>query len=126
MALTNDIRLIGYCGTMPQMSQKEGQKRICRIPVYTNHWVGQHEDGTPKKQTEIHRCVFFGKLAERAGKLLLKGHQVHIRGTMHYHRYQISEKWCLYPQVVVNEFMLSSKAIMTKALYEDIFNEAND
>lgn len=121
MALTNDIRLIGYCGRMPTVHQTKGGRNICFLPIYTRHWVYSSEER--KEFKELHWCVFSGKNADRAKRILMKGSQVYIRGAMHYH--QVDHEGFNYtkPQIVVEDFMITTKASMTKEVYDHIFSD---
>ena len=56
MALANNIRLIGYCGAMPDVTTTEQGMLIAKVPIYTTHWLGKHADGRAKKYTEIQKC----------------------------------------------------------------------
>ncbi|MCW5590021.1 MAG: single-stranded DNA-binding protein [Legionellales bacterium] len=125
MALTNDVRLIGYCGTFPKVKTYKDGRKICRLPVYTEHWSYQTCDGQRQQIKELHWCVFFGRNAERAEQLLMKGSQIHIRGTIHYHKKAVADRVEVMPQILVDEFMISTKATVTKELYDYIFNEEN-
>ena len=123
MALTNDVRLIGFCGTMPRLNKTREGRAICFMPVYTEHWVYSGE--AQKTYKELHWCVFSGRNAERAKRLLMKGSQVYIRGANHYRKVEREGKQEIKPQIIVEEFMITTKAIMTKAVYDHIFSEEN-
>lgn len=121
MALTNCVRLIGHCGTDPVVQRYGGQKTMLRLPIYTEHWSLPDESGHRQNFKELHWCVFFGANAERAGHLLMKGSQVHLSGAIHYHKVEKQGRSEIRPQIIVEEFTLSSKAMMTKEVYELIF-----
>ena len=53
----------------------------------------------------------------------MKGLQIHVRDTIHYHKHQESGRASILPQILVDEFMISTKATVTKELYDHIFNE---
>lgn len=120
MALTNQVRLIGYCGVDATVEWVNG-KAICRLPIYTTHWRLSYDKEGRQKCTERHTCVFFGVNAERAGEQLLKGGQVNISGTLHYHKKKTPQGLFIYPQILVDEFMLTTTSIMTKQMYDEIF-----
>lgn len=125
MALTNEIRLVGHCGAHPTTKVFGENRKILRLPIYTEHWSMVDVKGKRRKFKEIHWCVFFDGNAERASKLLMKGSQVHLCGTMHYHKAEKNGRTEVRPQVIVEEFTISSKATMTKELYDHIFKEDN-
>ena len=122
MALTNDIRLIGHCGIAPKILNYGHTRKFCRLPIYTEHWV-RHSDGGYQRLKELHWCLFFGKLAERAEKILLKGAMVHIRGTLHYHKFEKNGHKEIKPQILVDDFMISTQPLMTKEVYRLIYEE---
>ena len=124
MALCNEVRLIGYCGTFPKLKAYGDGRKLCRLPVYTEHWA-YHNNGEQQVFKELHWCIFFGRNAERAEQLLMKGSQIHIRGTIHYHKREKVGRTEILPQILVDEFMISTKATVTKELYDQIFNEEN-
>lgn len=51
--------------------------------VATSEQWKDKQTGEKKEQTEWHRIVIFGKLAEVAGEYLRKGSQVYIEGQLH-------------------------------------------
>lgn len=111
MALNNSIRLIGHCGTHPSIKDYGNGKKVLRLPVYTEHWSLPNEEGKRQEFKEIHWCVFFGLNAERASRLLMKGSQVHISGSMHYHKVTRNDRLETRPQVIVEEFTISNRAV---------------
>ena len=121
MAFTNDVRLIGYCGTMPTLRQTRVGRSICFLPIYTEHWA--YTGGERKTYKERHCCVFSGKNAERAHRLLMTGSQVYIRGANHYRKIEKDGQVTVEPQIIVEDFMITTKATVTKELYDHIFHE---
>lgn len=119
MALTNEIKLVGFCGCDAKLKNSYNGTLICKLPVYTEHWV--FNNGQQQKHKEMHWCVFLGKNAERAKRLIMKGSQIFLRGSMHYHKFIKNGQDVVYPQVMVEEFVLP-KAMVTKELYEQIMN----
>jgi len=127
MTLTNSCRLIGYCASDPILTQTRYGKPMAKVAIYTKDFTKNQRTIVLTKAAQRkdchHWCIFFGKNAERAKKLLMKGSQVHIDGTIRYMHKSHAGKNFYIAQIWVNEFMLSSKAMMTKELYNNIFPE---
>jgi single stranded DNA-binding protein len=122
MSLVNNSRLIGYCGCDPELSQTKNNIPMLILPIYTKSWR-KNQQQEMQFSTQRHRCIFYGNNALRANKLLMKGQQVHIEGSLQYYEYQVNGQTFSLAQIVVDEFMLSTKAMMTKELYQHIFSD---
>jgi single-stranded DNA-binding protein len=126
MTLTNSCRIIGYCASDPISTQTRFGKPMAKVAVYTKDFIKNNKRIilTEAKRKDCHHwCIFFGKNAERAKRLLMKGSQIHVSGTLRYVHKTHAGKNFYIAQIWVDEFMLSSKAIMTKELYDRIFND---
>ncbi|EFC0642709.1 single-stranded DNA-binding protein, partial [Escherichia coli] len=55
---------------------------VGRLSIATNESWRDKQTGQQKEQTEWHRVVLFGKLAEIASEYLRKGSQVYIEGKL--------------------------------------------
>ena len=124
MAMTNDVRLIGYAGISAKIKTTRNGNSICFLPIYTEHWG--YTNGNRETFKETHECLFSGKNAERAHKMIMKGTQVYIKGSLHYFLPTNSEIKTKKTQIIVEEFMVTTKAMMTKDLYVKIFGENFD
>ena len=126
MALTNEVRLMGHCASAPALKMSNMGTPMAKVAVYTEHWRPSHIENkyhANKGNKEYHWCVFFGKNAERAKRLLMKGSQIHLIGTLRYQRRKTNNKTSVDPQIWVDEFMITTKATMTKEVYDTIFPE---
>lgn len=123
MALTNSCRIIGYCANDPVLINSSSGKMMAKVAVYTEHWWINHQTNEQKTYKNYHWCIFFGNNAHRAKKLLMKGSQVHIEGTLNYLSQEYANRKFHLPQIWVDQFMISTKATMTKELYDQIFPE---
>ncbi|AUP77076.1 hypothetical protein CWS02_24795 [Enterobacter sp. EA-1] len=78
----NKVILVGNLGRGPGSTLYAEWWRSCQ------HYAGyfrtrrDKQTGETKEQTEWHRVVLFGKLAEVAGEYLRKGSQVYIEGQL--------------------------------------------
>lgn len=81
MSSLNKVQLIGHLGSDPEMRALPDGTPIATISLATTEsWKGK--DGQPKEQTEWHRVVFFGRLAEVVGEYLVKGSQAYVEGKL--------------------------------------------
>jgi single-strand DNA-binding protein len=75
----NKVILVGRLGRDPETRYTPSGQQVCNFSIATDR---QYKDrtGQLQKQTEWHRIVAWGKLAEICGKYLKKGSQVFIEG----------------------------------------------
>ncbi len=83
------IRIYVFCQSsgwqvMRTQEQKEENtgERQTHLQVATSETWRDKQTGEMREQTEWHRVVLFGKLAEVAGEYLRKGAQVYIEGQL--------------------------------------------
>lgn len=78
----NKVIIVGTLGNDPEVKYSASGSAIANLSVATSeHWKDK-QTGEKKEQTEWHRVVIFGKLAEVAGEYLRKGSQVYIEGQL--------------------------------------------
>lgn len=78
----NKVMLIGRLGQDPEVRSLPSGSQIASFSLATSRqWKDQA--GAKQKQTEFHRIVVWGKLAEIAGQYLQKGKQIFIEGRLH-------------------------------------------
>lgn len=86
MASLNKVIIIGNLGRDPENRYLPSGEQVTHISVATTEsW--KDKSGEKQEQTEWHRCVFFGKLAEIAGQYLKKGSQVYVEGKLRTQKY---------------------------------------
>jgi len=79
----NKVILVGNLGKDPEIRYKPGGGgAIATLTLATSESWRDKATGEMKEQTEWHRVVLFGKLAEVAGEYLRKGSQVYIEGQL--------------------------------------------
>jgi len=84
--MINQAILIGNLGANPECRQtgNETVVKVVNFPMATSrHW--KNTDGKPQEETEWHRIVAFGRLAEVCEQYLSKGSKVYIEGRLHTH-----------------------------------------
>ena len=87
MNIENDVRLIGNLGDDPTVKYTQGGMAITRVSLATTS-KRKDRDGNQVDETQWHRVVFFGKLAEIAGEYLRKGSKIAVSGMIRYGRYE--------------------------------------
>lgn len=73
MASVNKVTLVGNLGNGPDFHPAGADNSaICNISISTTNRWKDRNSGTQNEDTEWHRVVFYGKLAEIAGEYLKK------------------------------------------------------
>lgn len=78
----NKVILVGNLGNDPEVRYMQSGAAVTAITLATSESWRDKATGEMKEQTEWHRVVLFGKLAEVAGEYLKKGSQVYIEGQL--------------------------------------------
>lgn len=78
----NKVIIVGTLGNDPEVKYSASGSSIANLSVATSEQWKDKQTGEKKEQTEWHRVVIFGKLAEVAGEYLRKGSQVYIEGQL--------------------------------------------
>lgn len=81
--MVNKVILIGNLTADPEVKATPKGTYVANLRLATNTYSGKDEAGNAKEQTEFHRLVAFGKLAEFAGQYLRKGRAVFAEGRLH-------------------------------------------
>ena len=82
MASVNKVILIGNLGADPETRYATDGAAITNIRMATTDRWKDKGSGEMREQTEWHRVVFFGRLAEIAGEYLKKGAPVYVEGRL--------------------------------------------
>lgn len=78
----NKVILVGRLGKDPEVRYIPNGGAVANLQVATSESWRDKQTGEMREQTEWHRVVLFGKLAEVAGEYLRKGVQVYIEGQL--------------------------------------------
>lgn len=78
----NKVILVGNLGQDPEVRYMPSGGAVANITLATSESWRDKQTGEMKEQTEWHRVVLFGKLAEVAGEYLRKGSQIYIEGQL--------------------------------------------
>ncbi len=80
-ALKNKVQLIGYLGGKPEVKEMESGKKLATFNIATSESY-RNANGEKVTDTQWHRVVAWGKVAEIAEKYLDKGKEVAIEGKL--------------------------------------------
>lgn len=78
----NKAIIIGRLGQDPEVRYAPSGAAFANITVATSEQWRDKQTGEQKEQTEWHRVVISGKLAEIAGEYLRKGSEVYLEGKL--------------------------------------------
>lgn len=78
----NRVILVGTLGQDPEVKYLGNGNAVCNLSLATSEEWKDKQSGEKNSQTEWHRVVLFGKVAEIAGEYCRKGGQVYIEGKL--------------------------------------------
>lgn len=78
----NKVILIGNLGRDPEVRYGAEGNAMCNISLATTYSWRDRNSGDRKEETEWHRVVFFGRLAEIVGEYLSKGRSIYVEGRL--------------------------------------------
>jgi len=108
--IKNSVRLIGNLGANPTIFNTEKGTKIARVAIATSDYY-YNEKKEKVTDTQWHNLVFFGKSAELAEKLLVKGKEIAIEGKLINKVYEKDGVKKYSTEINVNEFNLFSKEL---------------
>ncbi|STB73363.1 single-stranded DNA-binding protein [Citrobacter koseri] len=104
----NKVILVGHLGQDPEVRYMPNGTAVTGVSVATSESWRDKQTGEMKENTEWHRVVLFGKLAEVAGEYLKKGSQVYLEGQLRTRKWTDNggvERWTTEVVVGVNGTM---------------------
>lgn len=105
----NKVILLGNLGQDPVVKEFTGGVTTS-ISLATSESWNDKKTGELKTDTQWHRVVFFGKLAEIAGQYLAKGSKVYIEGSLKTRKYDSKGEEKTITEIVAQTMqMLDSK-----------------
>ena len=112
MASVNKVILVGNLGRDPETKYMPDGAAITNASLATSFQWTDKTSGEKKEETEWHRIVFRGRLAEIAGEYLRKGSQVYVEGRLRTRKWQDKEGQDRYTTEIVADSMqmLGSRA----------------
>ena len=91
MASLNRATLIGNLGKDPEIRYTPDGAAVCNVSIATTSTWRDKASGERREETEWHRVVFYGRLAEIAGEYLKKGRTVFVEGRLKTRKWQGKE-----------------------------------
>jgi len=112
MASVNKVIVVGNLGRDPETRYMPDGAAITNASIATSFQWTDKASGEKKEETEWHRIVFRGRLAEIAGEYLKKGSQVYVEGRLRTRKWQDKEGQDRYTTEIVADSMqmLGSRA----------------
>jgi single-strand DNA-binding protein len=105
-ALKNKVQLVGNIGNAPEIKEIAGGKKVANFSLATNE-VWKDANGEKQTETQWHRLVAWGKLAELIEKYTSKGSEIMIEGKLINRSYVDKNNETKYiTEVEVRELML--------------------
>jgi len=105
-ALRNKVQLIGNLGNAPDVRTTENGKKLAQFNVATNESY-RNAKGEKVTETQWHRVIAWGKVAEIAEKYLDKGKEVALEGKLVNRNYTDKEGNKKYiTEIQVSELLL--------------------
>ena len=106
--MVNKVILIGNLGADPEVRYSQNGTAIASFRVATTE-TWKKQDGGKEEQTEWHRVVAFGRLAEICGEYLAKGSKVYIEGRIQTRKWQDKDGQDRYTtEIVAREMKMLS------------------
>lgn len=107
-ALQNKVQLIGNLGQDPEIKTLSDGKKVASFSMATSENY-RNAAGEKVQNTEWHRVVAWGRLADLCEKYLKKGRKVAIEGKLTHRDYEDKDGIKRYvTEVVANEMLLLS------------------
>ncbi len=112
MASVNKVILVGNLGADPETRYMPSGDPIANIRLATTFRWKDKQTGENKEETEWHRIVFRGRLAEIAGEYLKKGSPCYVEGRIRTRKWQDKEGQDRYTTEIMADAMqlLGSRA----------------
>jgi single-strand DNA-binding protein len=82
---------MGNLGRDPDVRYLPSGGAVANLSIATSETWRDKNTGQQQEQTEWHRVVFYGRLAEIAGDFLKKGSKVYVEGSLHTRKWQDKE-----------------------------------
>lgn len=84
----NKVIIVGNLGQDPDVRYMPNGGAVANFSLATSESWRDKQTGEMRENTEWHRAVLFGKLAEVAGEYLRKGAQVYVEGQLRTRNWQ--------------------------------------
>lgn len=106
----NKVTLIGTVGRDPETRFSPGGSAIANFSIATNESYNDKNTGQKVEQTEWHRIVAFGKLAEIIQQYVKKGSKLYIEGKLKTNEWEKDGIKRYSTDIIVNEMVMLDRA----------------
>lgn len=103
MASVNKVIVLGNLGQDPTVRYSPDGAAVTNISIATTSSWKDKTSGEKREETEWHKVVFYGRLAEIAGEYLNKGKPVYVEGRLKTRKWQNKEGVDQYTTEVIAE-----------------------
>jgi single-strand DNA-binding protein len=101
MASVNKVTLIGNVGKDPEVRYNPSGQAWVTLGIATSRKWNDKESGEKKEETEWHRVVFNGRMAEVAGEYLKAGSPAYVEGRLKTRKWQDKEGRDVYTTEII-------------------------
>ncbi len=107
MRSVNEVIMIWWVANEPILKENKNWQKLAVFNLATRR-IWMTKNGEKKEEVQYHKIAAWGRLAERAMKLLRKGAKVYIRGYLHNRKIQIDgeEKPRIVTEIIVNDMLV--------------------
>src|SRR5690554_2567477 len=106
----NKVTLIGTVGRDPEMRYISGGSAIANFSLATNESYNDKNTGQRVENTEWHRIVAFGKLAEIIQQYVKKGSKLYIEGKLRTNEWEKDGIKRYSTDIIANEMVMLDRA----------------
>ncbi|MEN9885597.1 MAG: hypothetical protein RL758_175 [Pseudomonadota bacterium] len=106
MASVNKVTVLGNVGQEPEIRYNPSGTAWCTLSIATSYkWT--NKEGEKQEETEWHRVVFNGRLAEVVGEYVKKGNPLYVEGRLKTRKWQDKEGRDTYTtEIMASEMQL--------------------
>lgn len=110
----NQVRLDGHLGKTPELKELDGGSKVIKLSLATKE---SHKDdsGKWKTDTDWHRCVAWGRNAERIAEKCVKGDRVIVEGKLKTRNWKDGEHNRSTTEVIILSWDKVSKTTTSKS-----------
>lgn len=105
MASVNKVILVGNLGKDPEVRYAPSGDAFANVTIATTRSWKDKNSGEKKEETEWHRIVFNGRLAEIAGEYLKKGRSIYVEGRLRTRKWQDKDGTDKYTTEIIADQM---------------------
>jgi single-strand DNA-binding protein len=114
----NCVHLIGNLVRDPQLRSTQSGRPVCSISLATTRqW--KTEQGEKQEQTEFHKLILWGKLAEIASQYLKRGMKAYFQGRIQTRSYKGADGTTKFVTEIIAEDMMMLSGVPAAAKPSD-------